>query len=102
MAILAIPVDNLPEKLLFTPVPLVARLTSGVDGVKSLIARQKDIVKETAASNSGDERPPEARVKKIDNSGKISFGFTVQLDVPEMRFDEPKTDKEERRLQAEA
>ncbi len=69
VAILATPIDALPEKLLFTPVPLVARLTSGVDGVKSLIARQKDLVKETAASESGDSRPPEARVKRIDNSG---------------------------------
>ena len=58
-------------------------------------------MKDSAATGSG-ERPPEVRVKKLDNNGKISFGFTVKLDVPEITFDDEKTDPKERRLQEEA
>ena len=41
VAILETPVVSLPPKVIFTPVPLVARLTTGVEEVKSLVSRQK-------------------------------------------------------------
>jgi hypothetical protein len=90
--LLSTPVDKLPPAAMFTSVPLVARLTSGVDEVKALILRQRELVTEEAASSNG-ERKPEARVKKVDNKGNISLGFTVRLDVPEVTYD---TDSDEK------
>lgn len=73
---------------MFTPVPLVARLTSGVDEVKALILRQRELVTQEAASSGGATRKPEARVKTVDNKGNISLGFTVSLDVEEVVYDD--------------
>ena len=42
--IVKMPVENIPPTKLFTPVPLIARLSQGVPNVKKLILRQRELV----------------------------------------------------------
>ena len=49
--ILNTPVEEIEPTKLFTPVPLIARLTSGVDNVKALILRQREQVTNLAAQS---------------------------------------------------
>ena len=52
--------------------------------MKDVIMRQREVVAQQAASPPpGKPRPPEARVKAMDNSGALGMGFSPQLDVPE-------------------
>ena len=44
------PVDDIPAEALFTPIPLAARLTTGVPNVKALVLKQREATK--AAANS--------------------------------------------------
>ena len=44
IAILDTPVDEIPPSKVFIPVPLQARLTKGVDTVKEMALKQRDIV----------------------------------------------------------
>ena len=39
------PVEEIPETKIFVPVPLVARLTTGVPNVKKLVLKQRELVK---------------------------------------------------------
>jgi len=66
---------------LFTPVPLIARLTTGVDNVKALILRQRELVTSLAANSEG-PRPPEVRIRKFDSSGGLSLRFTSEINFP--------------------
>ena len=78
------PVAELTKDQLFTPVPLVARLTAGLDSLKQFVLRQREIVSEVSASaSSTSARPPEARVNKLSNSGYLTIGFTTRLNVSE-------------------
>ena len=43
-------IDEIPKDKLFTPIPLVARLTSGVTDVLQLVKRQRESVKSSAIS----------------------------------------------------
>ena len=68
---------------MFVPVPLVARLTTGVPNVKKLVLRQRELVKEQAAqTSSGGSRPPETRVDKFSNSGSMKMRFTAPVNIP--------------------
>jgi len=77
------PVQNIPEEKIFTPVPLVARLTSGVSNVKEIAKRQRENVTKGANSAKGSAIPPEARVKKFTNSGSLKMIFTSPLKIPD-------------------
>ena len=78
------PVDAIPENQMFVPVPLVARLTTGVPNVKKLVQRQRELVSKQAASSSGgDSRPPETRIDKFSNSGSMKMRFTAPIKLPE-------------------
>ena len=69
---------------MFVPVPLVARLTTGVSNVKKLVQRQRELVSQQAAESAGgDARPPETRVDKFSNSGSMKMRFTAPIKVPE-------------------
>ena len=64
------PAAEIPPTKLFVPVPLAARMTSGIQNVKEVILRQREFVTQQAASPPpGKPRPTEARVKKMSNSG---------------------------------
>ena len=43
--IITTPVDKIPETKMFVPVPLAARLTTGVPNVKKLVLRQRELIK---------------------------------------------------------
>lgn len=73
--------EEIEPTLLFTPVPLVARLTSGIDNVKALILRQREQVTSLAAQSQG-LRPPEVRIRKFDSSGGLSLRFTSEISFP--------------------
>jgi len=59
-------------------------MTSGVQNVKEVILRQRELVAQQAASPPLNKpRPPEARVKEMDNSGALGMSFPTPLNVPE-------------------
>ena len=73
---------------MFVPVPLVARLTTGVTNVKKLALRQRELVTQQAAeSSSGGSRPPEPRIDKFSNSGSMKMRFTSSVNIPDGTFD---------------
>ena len=49
--VLDTPVESIPPKLVFKPVPLAARMTEGKDSVKKLIKRQREMVTKQAADS---------------------------------------------------
>jgi len=84
VAIAKTPAADIPPEKLFVSVPLAARMTSGVQNVKDMILMQREIVAAQAASTPpGEPRPPEARVKEMNNSGGLGMGFSPQLVIPE-------------------
>ena len=80
------PAAEIKVEKLFTPVPLVARITTGVSNIKELIQRQREAITEQAAapvsSDSGGVRPPEARVGSFKNNGSVSLGFSSKIKFP--------------------
>ena len=81
--LLLTPIKDIPEKKLFTPVPLVARLTSGVSNVKEIAKRMRKNVTKNANSAKGSAIPPEARISKFSNSGSLKMIFTSPLKIPD-------------------
>ena len=79
------PVEEIPPALLFTPIPLAARMTQGVQNIRKLILKQRKQVTELAASSNVGKaaRPPECRVNKFTNSGALKMTFTSDVKVPE-------------------
>ena len=78
--IISTPVKEIPVDQLFTPVPLVARLTQGVPTAKELVLRQREETKKLAKSPpKGQPRPPEARVSTFSNSGALKMGFSSAI-----------------------
>ena len=64
--------------------PLVSRLTEGIDKLKELAGRQRKEITSLATSKSfAGGRFPEVRFTKIDNAGRVSLKFTSELDFPE-------------------
>ena len=49
--VLDTPVESIPPKLVFKPVPLAARMTEGKDNVKKLVKRQREMVTKQAADS---------------------------------------------------
>ena len=99
--IVSTPVEEIPEAKVFVPVPLVARLTTGVPNVKKLVLRQRELVKKQAAeSTSSDSRPPETRIDKFSNSGSMKMRFTAPVKVPDGTQDkiQEQTKENRRRL----
>ena len=88
---------------MFVPVPLVARLTTGVPNVKKLVLRQRELVKEQAAkTSSSGPRAPETRIDKFSNSGSMKMRFTVPVNVPSGTQEKiHETNKENRRRLAD-
>ena len=78
------PVEEIPEALVFVPVPLAARLTTGVPDVKKLARRQRELItQEAAEAPSSATRPPETRIDKFSNSGSMKMRFTAPVSVPD-------------------
>ena len=79
------PVEEIPSALLFTPIPLAARMTQGVPNIRKLILKQRQEVTKQAASASGGKavRPPECRVSKFTNAGALKMGFTSDVKIPD-------------------
>ena len=85
LALLETPVDDIPPEEVFTPIPLVARLTTGVKNVKQLVLKQREIITSMATDTSRQSgpRPPETRIKGFDNAGGIKMGFTSKIGFPQ-------------------
>ena len=83
------PVEEIPPTLLFTPIPLAARMTQGVPNIRKLILKQrKEVTKRAASSSAGKSvRPPECRVSKFTNSGNVKMTFTADIKIPDGTFD---------------
>ena len=101
-------VDDVPVDKLFTPVPLVARLSGGVQDVKAFALRQREEVSKQASGNEKSSAatpatmPHEARIKEFSNSGSVKMGFSKTLKVPEGTTDRVKeqTESNRRRMAA--
>ena len=84
VSIVTTPVREIPIEKLFTPVPLVARMTQGVTNVKELILKQREeVTKRASVTSSAATRPPECRVSKFSNAGSLKMGFTSSVNVPD-------------------
>ena len=78
------PVEEIPEDMLFVAIPLKDRLKNGVAIVKELALRQRQNITEAAEQ----KRQPEARIREFSNSGKIRLGFTEGLQFSEDQRDQ--------------
>ena len=79
------PVNEIPEEYLFTPLPLLARLdATNVTYVQDLVDRQRQSITKQAKVELATKVPPkpEMRLAKIDNSGSILFKFSKSMDFP--------------------
>ena len=75
---------DIPEEKLFTPVPLIARITTGVPNVVELARRQRETIGQTASEGSSLKTlPPEARVDKFTNGGSLKMAFTQNIEFPD-------------------
>ena len=79
------PVEEIPSTLLFTPIPLAARMTQGVPNIRKLILKQRKEVTKRAANSSVGKTvlPPECRVNKFTNSGALKMAFTADVKIPD-------------------
>ena len=76
LEVLDTPVEFIPPAIVFKPVPLAARMTKGVQNVKEMVLKQREIVTKTATVvDPSGERAPETRMS-CDNFKKVSIGFT--------------------------
>ena len=67
-------IEEMEPEQVFIPIPLVARVTTGVSTVKALVQKQRELISEQAkvAAETGDSvRPPEARVSDFTNAGGV-------------------------------
>jgi len=89
--LLETPVAEVPPYKLFTPVPLAARLTTGVDSIKELVRAQRAALannltskkKSSSTEKEAPPRPPEARISKFDSKGGLAIGFSSKLVIPD-------------------
>ena len=77
--------SDIPDDLLFIPVPLQSRLQKGVDYVKDLAMEQRDYQTRQAAERSIDA--VEVRFDKVSAHGTVDMTFSSQLDVPDNLID---------------
>ena len=79
------PVEEIPPTLLFTPIPLAARMTQGVPNIRKLILKQRqEVTKRAANASKGSAvRPPECRVNKFTNAGALKMAFTSDVKIPD-------------------
>ena len=80
--ILKVETDQIPQEMLFEPVPLVARLTKGVPEIATLAKRQRETITEEVAAGDLNNRPPEVRFNRVDSEGGLSLKFTEPLEIP--------------------
>ena len=91
-------VDDIPEELIFTPIPLEARLSKGTKSVVNLAQRQREVIlEETISASSNYERPPEARLAEISPSGSLKLRFTKKINFSEDLKEKISNSKEQRR-----
>ena len=67
-------IEEMEPEQVFIPIPLVARVTTGVSTVKALVQKQRELISEqakVAAESSDSVRPPEARVSDFTNAGGV-------------------------------
>ena len=83
-----IPVDELPENLLFAPIPLEARIVEGVASIQQLNKYQRANFYKQAQSP---QKTAEVRVK-INELGKASIKFTEDVYFPENVLEEIKAE----------
>ena len=97
LKILETPVESIPPAIVFKPVPLAARMTKGVENVREMVLKQRELVTKSATSvDASGERAPESRMS-CDNFKKVSIQFTEQVDFPEGTFESIKKDIEDDR-----
>ena len=76
LKILETPVESIPPAIVFKPVPLAARMTKGVENVREMVLKQRELVTKSATSvDASGERAPESRMS-CDNFKKVSIQFT--------------------------
>lgn len=77
--LLKAPVESIPPQFMFVPIPLAGRITKGVDNLKQVVQKQRDILAKQATVPK-EERPPETRVQ-VDNFRGVKVGFTEKIKV---------------------
>ena len=95
--LLSTPVSQIPPQFAFVQIPLAGRLSKGVDNLKEMVLKQRELVTQSATSfDASGERAPESRMS-CDNFKKVSIKFTEQVDFPEGTFESMKKDIEDDR-----
>ena len=69
------PLVELTENEVFYPIPILARLTNGLEYVEELVRRQTQLLTKEAAEADSDSMPAEIRAK-MDNFRKVHIRFT--------------------------
>ena len=95
------PIEQLDEVALFTSVPLLARLQTGVESVLEYISKQREFFTEKAAEQASikgvSEMPPEIRINSVSNAGVVDIMFSES-----MNFDaDTKTEVNVRKLSSQ-
>ena len=95
------PVNEIPEEYLFTPVPLLARLdATNVTYVQDLVNRQRQAITKQAKVELATNVPPPPEMRL----GSILFKFATPMDIPAGTKDRinKMLDQKKRRLESDS